>query len=110
MKTDRYTIYVGLNDGDTKEPRRDLQTLESVLYSVCKNYKVSFSILESEGGYFHANGHFIKEDSIQVILIGSTKEIANEIAIDICAFFNQESVLVVHDVVDSYMVKNVLKD
>lgn len=109
MKTDRYTIMVGLNDGDTKVQKFSTDRLEKLMCEVCKSYKVSFSMNRMTGGYFHENGQFVNENSIQITLIGGSKEITDEIAKDICAFFNQESVFVVHDKVDSYMIQETLK-
>ncbi len=108
MKTDRYIIYVGLNDGDSRRQEFETERLKRVLYNVCKNYSVSFSVADMAGGYFLDNGQFIQENSMQISLIGSTREITEEISADICAFFNQESVLIVHDEVDSYLVRNKL--
>ncbi|MCQ2512621.1 MAG: hypothetical protein MJ092_04460 [Lachnospiraceae bacterium] len=110
MKTDRYTIYVGLNDGDTKEQKFATEKLERILYNVCKNYHVSFSVSRLSGGYFHDNGQFVRENSLQITLIGGSQETTDEIAEDVCAFFNQETVLVIHDEVDSYLIRNTLKD
>ena len=110
MKTDRYTIYVGLNDGDSKEQLYSTERFQKLLYMVCKNYKVSFSITTLEGGYFHDDGQFVQEKSLQTVLLGASEEAVDEISKDICAFFNQESVLIVHDEVDSYFVRNALKD
>ena len=110
MKTDRYTIYIGLNDGDTKEQKFETDKLEGVLWNVCRNYHVSFSVSRLSGGYFHDNGQFVKENPVQIMLLGGSKETTDEISKDICAFFNQETVLVVHDEVDSYLIRNPLKD
>lgn len=110
MKTNRYTIYVGLNDGDTYEQKYETRRFEEVLYFVCKNYKASFSIAHLSGGYFHENGQFVAENSMQITLIGGSEKMVNEISEDICTFFNQESVLVIHDEVDSYLVKNAIKE
>ena len=110
MKTDRYTIYIGLNDGDTKEQKFETDKLEGVLWNVCRNYHVSFSVSRLSGGYFHDNGQFVKENTLQIMLLGGSKETTDEISKDICAFFNQETVLVVHDEVDSYLIRNPLKE
>lgn len=81
-----------------------------LLYNVCKNYHVSFSVSRLSGGYFHDNGQFVRENSLQITLIGGSQETTDEIAEDVCAFFNQETVLVIHDEVDSYLIRNTLKD
>lgn len=108
MKTDRYTIYVGLNDGDGKEQLYRTEEFEQVLYMVCRHYKVSFSINQMSGGYFHDDGLFVQEKTLQISLLGASKVAVDEISNDVCTFFNQEAVLVIHDVVESYLIKNEL--
>lgn len=110
MKTDRYTIYVGLNDCDSKVQKFDTEKFKRIIEHICQSYDMSYSISPLSGGYFHDNGQFVKEDSFQIVLIGGSTDIANSIAEDACAFFNQESVLVIHDVVDSYLIRNSLRD
>lgn len=84
------------------------EKFENVLYTICKNYNLSFSIQHMLGGFFHEDGRFVKENSIQITFIGGDKNTIDEVSKDICAFFHQESVMVVHDFVDCYYVKNSL--
>lgn len=92
--TTRYEICVGFNDGDTKTQKFSEEIYEKIIINVCKGYKISYSISKLSGGYIHDDGTFTKENSACIMLIGITDQQAEEIAKDLCAFFNKESVLV----------------
>ena len=101
IKTD---IYVGLNDQETKEQRFETAKYITVLKDVCKSYKVPFSFNVSEGGYIHESGEYVQETSLVLTLIDVDDSTVAEIAKDLCAFFNQESVLITEDLVRSFYV------
>lgn len=95
QKTNRYEICVGYNDADTKEQKFSKDIYEKIIINVCRGYKISYSINQMSGGYIHDDGTFVKENSACILLIGATDKLVEEIAKDLCAFFNQESVMVV---------------
>ncbi len=88
------TIYVGLNDADTKVQKFDTEKYISVLRNVCHNYNVAFSFHMINGGYFHDDGRYTEENTLVLILIDVPENMVREIAKDLCAFFHQESVMV----------------
>ena len=99
-------IYVGLNDKEKHEQIFSLEKYKSVVKSICRNYRVNFSLYILEGGYFHEdNNSYVEENTIMITLIGIAKETIDEIAKDICAFFNQESVMIVYNPVNVFSVK-----
>ena len=98
-------IYVGLNDSQTMKQEHETEKYVSVLQQVCQAYRVPFSFTLSEGGYFHDDGTYTKEKSLVLSLIGAERDIAREIAGDLCAFFHQESVLVTEGQVESWYVR-----
>lgn len=100
MKTERYTIYVGHNDQEAKVQIHPSETFRNIVKNVCRGYKVAFSVGYVNGGYYHEDGSYIEEDSDVVTLIGITEEEAKEIAKDLCAFLNQESVMFVKDEIE----------
>ena len=97
-------IYVGLNDKDTKEQKFDSDKYIRVLKQVCYNYQTPFSFVLQEGGYFHENGDYVQENTIVISFIDIDMDVANEIAKDLCAFFNQESVLVTTGNVEKHFI------
>ena len=105
IKIPTYDIYIGLNDADTRQQKFDTDRYFKIVKNVLKNYKVGFSIKTSTGGYFHDDGDFVQENSIVVTLIGAKEDNVNEIAADLCAFFNQEEVMVSASEIETYSVR-----
>ncbi|MBR0462604.1 MAG: DUF3574 domain-containing protein [Erysipelotrichaceae bacterium] len=99
------TIYVGLNDSETKEQKYDLKRYVDVLKDVCKAYNTAFSLYLANGGYFHDDGTYVDENTLVVMLLGTAEETVNEIARDLCVFFNQESVMVTYDTAEVHFVR-----
>ena len=88
------TIYIGLNDAETGVQRFDSEKYISTLKTVCRNYEIDFSVQEISGGYFHEDRHYTEENALILRLIDIPEQTINELAKDICVFFNQESVMV----------------
>ena len=100
------SIFVGLNDAVTHEQKFDTGSYLSVMKYICKAYGLAFSVHVVNGGYFHENGEFTKENTLVLTLVDQTKETVKEIAQDLCAFFNQESVMVTELPARTYFVKD----
>ena len=88
------TIYIGLNDAETGVQRYDSEKYISILKNVCRNYRIAFSVQMINGGYFHEDGRYTEENTLLLKLIDVPEQTITEIAKDLCAFFNQESVMV----------------
>lgn len=108
MLTDKFTIYVGFKDADTKTQKHDSSKYREIIINVCKGYKVLFTINEAVGSYVF-DGELYVENSDVITLIGVSADIVDEIAKDICAFLNQETVLVVKEAVDIKTINDSLK-
>lgn len=108
MDTSRHKIYVGLNDSESKSQKYATEFFSKILCNVCKGYQVAFSVSELHGGYFHDDRTFVSENSLCLTLIGAEDYMADEIAKDLCAFFHQESVMVLRDTVDCRFVRETL--
>ena len=93
-KVKQVSIYVGLNDSETYKQEFDTEKYISILKTVCKNYRVAFSMHQVNGGYIHDDGTFVEENTLVLTLIDTDDDIIHEIAKDLCVFFHQESVLV----------------
>ncbi len=87
-------IYVGLNDSISHEQRFETEKYISILKNICKSYRVAFSMNTIDGGYFHDDGTYVEEKTLVLMLIDVEDAFVEEIAKDLCAFFNQESVMV----------------
>jgi hypothetical protein len=103
-------IYVGLNDSVTKTQLFETEMYIKILKDVCRSYRIPFSFGVEEGGYVHADGEYTREMTLVITLIDIDRSIINEIAKDLCAFFNQESVLIVENTVRAYYVSDSVRE
>ena len=87
-------IYIGLNDSETGQQKFSTDRYLSILKNVCRSYQAAFSVQEINGGYFHEDGRYTEETTLVLTLMNIEDELVLEIAKDVCAFFNQESVMV----------------
>ena len=106
----RTQIFVGLNDGDTKEQRFDTDRYASVLKRVCVQYGVPFSFSIMKGGYIHDDGEYTEENTIALTFIDVPQKIVDEIAEDLCVFFRQESVLITSSAIQSRTIRRIADD
>ena len=97
-------VYVGLNDSVTKTQLFETGTYISILKNVCFAYKIPFSFDVEEGGYIHQDGEYTRETTLVLTLIGAAEGTVDEIAKDLCAFFNQESVMVTEQEVSTRFI------
>ena len=97
-------IYVGLNDSETRKQEFATGKYASILKTVCVNYHVSFSFFIAQGGYIHEDGGFTQENTLVLSLIDADSKVVDAISRDLCAFFNQESVLITENEVKAYFV------
>ena len=97
-------IYVGLNDSVEKKQLMETETYINVLRNVCCAYNTAFSFDAVEGGFIHENGELTKETTLVLTLIETDKDVVDEIARDLCAFFHQESVLITENEVRAYYI------
>ena len=102
-------IYIGLNDLTTNTQLFESEKYIRVLRNVCYSYRVPFSFSVQEGGYIYENGEYARENSLILTLIGVEKDIVQDIAKDLCAFFHQESVLVTESPIQAYFVREKLE-
>lgn len=103
-------IYIGMNDRYSMEQTLEDNTYISILKKVCYHYHVSFSFTVSDGGYFMDNGEYVEERSLILSLIDVDEHTINEIAKDLCVFFNQESVLITENTIHSYFIREELPE
>lgn len=102
-------IYVGLNDLTTNTQLFENEKYIRVLRNVCYSYKVPFSFGVQEGGYIYENGDYAQETSLVLTLIDVKKDVVDDIAKDLCAFFHQESVMVTESEIRAHFVSETIE-
>jgi len=103
-------ITVGLNDQYTKQQKFHESKYLATLKNICFNYHVAFSLRIENGGYFHENGEYTEETSLVLTLADADPAVAEEIARDLCVFFNQESVMVTKCQAETYFISESISD
>ena len=108
QKTKQAKIYVGLNDSEKHEQLFEKDRYVHVLKNVCRSYHTAFSFDVINGGYFHEDGTYVEETSLELTLLEVSDELVKEIAKDLCAFFHQESVMVVYSEPEVEFIQEIL--
>ena len=98
-------LYIGLNDKITHQQMFDKQKYTGIVKEVCRNYRAAFSLTEMDGGYYQNDNSYVEEKTLCLTFFDLPKEKVMEIAKDLCTFFNQESVLVSSDQVETVFVE-----
>lgn len=97
----KFTLYMGLNDKDSKVQK--ISTLEA--YKVVSNIIASDfgggTIFEAQGIYRHESGEVVFEKTLRIELLFAEKEKVRELVEQLKRMFNQESIAVQEESIDS---------
>lgn len=96
----KYTLYLGLNDQDTKLQKFDITTSYTLVNNIISNHLDGATISECTGYYKHQDGFVVIEKSLKIELLFADDETVKTIVQQLKKVFNQESVAVqIQDVV-----------
>ena len=100
----KYTLYVGLNDKDKKVQL--ISTIEA--YKICNNILLQYTdgatVFEASGIYKHEDGTFTIEKTLRIELLFTDDDTVNKIVKDLKTAFNQESIAVQKQAINSYLL------
>lgn len=108
VKKKRYTIFVGLKDKDERLQKIQTKRIIQLVNLCCREYGLAFSCFVQNGGYIHERGDYVFENSLCIVFIEPDEKLIDEIGKDLCAFLNQESVMVTVDEIESYYISESL--
>ena len=100
------TLYLGLNDKDSKKQEIETDVCKQVLLYTMLNQRLDGTIIEAQGVYTHENDTVTVENSFKIELLcfmdekefmGKIRKIVNYLK----AALNQESVAVVREYINS---------
>ena len=102
----KYTLYLGLNDKDTKTQL--ISTLES--YKMVANILKSLNydgatIFEAVGLYKHEDGTFVTESTLRIEILDFNKQGVNQLVETLKSIFNQESIAVQQETITSTLMQ-----
>lgn len=101
MEIAKFTLYVGLNDKDSKQ--QEISTLDA--YKIVNNMLMSSfdggTISEVTGIYKHDNGTFVTEKTLRIEILFADTESVKRLVSDLKKVLNQESIAVQREVINS---------
>lgn len=103
-EANRYEIFLGLNDKDTKTQLIDTQeAFYIVSVKAVKAFGGATITADNKGVYTHDNGEMVTEITIKIdlLFVTDTENLENFLR-EILNDFNQESILVVHNGIACY--------
>lgn len=98
---EKYTLYVGLNDKDSKMQEISILDAYKTIRNICLKRVDGVTISEAEGVYTHENGTVVIEKTLRVEMLFASKEDVKAIVNEIKTILNQESVAVQFEMVNS---------
>ena len=100
----KYTLYLGLNDKDTK--KQEIATLEA--YKITTNLLTSYTdgatIFEANGIYKHNDGNITIEKTLKIELLFVEKTTVLKIIDELKRIFNQEAIVLQEDLIQSELI------
>lgn len=101
----KYSLYLGLNDKDTKTQKIDTLEAYKILCNLLKSYNVEgFTVYNAHGFYMHDDGTFTVENTLKVELMFIEELTVDEIIKQLKIIFNQESIIKQVEEVSSKLV------
>lgn len=97
----KYTLYVGLNDKDSKV--QEVSTVEAIklVTNLCTSYTDGATIFEADGVYKHEDGTIVIEKTLRIELMFIEIATVKTIVETIKRLLNQESIVVQKEVINS---------
>ena len=100
---DKYILYVGLNDKDTKTQKIDTISAYNLANNILLNYVEGATVTQSKGIYKHNNGNVVIENTLIVELLFTDKNTVETIAKELKIALNQESIAIQKQTIESYL-------
>lgn len=100
---DKYILYVGLNDKDTKTQKIDTLSAYNLTNNILLNYVEGATVTQSKGIYKHNNGNIVIENTLIIELLFTDKTTVETIAKELKIALNQESIAIQKQTIESYL-------
>lgn len=90
----KYSLYLGLNDKDTKTQKIDTLEAYKILCNLLKSYNVEgFTVYNAHGFYMHNDGTFTTENTLKIELMFIDEKTIDNIIKQCKIIFNQECII-----------------
>lgn len=100
----KYTLYIGLNDKDTKQQQIDTMEASKIVQNVLTDTTGGGTIFSATGVYRHDNGAIVIENTLRVELVAVAMEAVRGAVDIIKAALNQESIILQTENVQSMFI------
>ena len=90
----KYSLYLGLNDKDTKTQKVDTLEAYKILCNLLKSFNVEgFTVYNAHGFYVHDDGSFTVENTLKIELMFINEKTVDDIIKQLKLIFNQETII-----------------
>ena len=100
----KYTLYIGLNDKDTKRQRLDSLEASKIVQNILTDKTGGGTIYNATGVYKHDDGTIIIENTLRVEIMAAAMEAIKEAVNTIKIALNQESIILQTERVESVFI------
>lgn len=100
---EKFTLYMGLNDKDTKTQKISTVEAYKVVSSILMKSFDGATIYEATGIYKHDDGTFVRENTLRIELLFAEETRVRELVDTLKVVFNQESIAVQKEVINSQL-------
>ena len=100
----KYTLYLGLNDKDTKAQKINTIEAYKIIENIIKDKFEGATIFEASGIYKHDNGEFVIEKTLRIEILFTTEIKIKNLCEDLKRIFNQESIALQSETIKSELV------
>lgn len=97
----KFTLYLGLNDKDTKVQKVSTVEAYKIVSNLIAKRFDGGTIFEAQGIYKHDDGSIVTETTLRIELLFAETEAVREFVNLLKELFNQESIAVQNEVIDS---------
>lgn len=98
---EKITLYVGLNDKDTKTQKIDTLGATKIVENIITTLAGGGTIYNAVGVYTHESGEIVTENTLRIELIDIAAAALEEIITTLKAVLNQESIIKQTEVINS---------
>jgi len=89
----QYEIFIGIKDKDSYEELITVDDFKRMLYDICEEKNIGFSLVTQLGGYGHNKGYTL-ETSLRIVVIGASEGEIREIGERLKRQINTDTILI----------------
>ena len=100
----KHTLFIGLNDKDSKTQEVDEITAFKIVLNLVKKYYSGGTIKKATGFYTHESGEVTTESSLELVILFADMDKTQRLAADIKTALNQESIALQVENIESSLI------